>query len=335
MAAYEDLWLNHRVARARAAARRPGRALRRVRDAAGGARRPRVPARRGAAASTWRQVRARALEAPVSDGELHELVIRHELQHTETMLQAMALAGMLAAVTSAGRHAVRRRRAGDGRGRRGPVRARRGRRTASPTTTSARATRSPPAASRSAARRSPTPPGRRSTRTAATRAASGGRRTAGRGAPSTTSATTRADRPTRRSSTSASTRPTPSPAPTTPASRPRSSGRRRRRSSRASARSGSGRASPFTGYPGFKAHPYREYSEVFFGDRYRVLRGGSVRHPPARRLHTSSATGTSPNAGSSSPESGSRDEDGVQGHRDRLAPRRGRAHARVRRRWTG
>ena len=34
-------------------------------------------------------------------------------------------------------------------------------------------------------------------------------------------------------------------------------------------------SSPFTGYPGFVAHPYREYSEVFFGDGYRVLRGGS------------------------------------------------------------
>jgi iron(II)-dependent oxidoreductase len=34
-------------------------------------------------------------------------------------------------------------------------------------------------------------------------------------------------------------------------------------------------SSPFRGYPGFVAHPYREYSEVFFGDRYRVLRGGS------------------------------------------------------------
>lgn len=34
-------------------------------------------------------------------------------------------------------------------------------------------------------------------------------------------------------------------------------------------------ASAFGGYPGFVAHPYREYSEVFFGDRYRVLRGGS------------------------------------------------------------
>jgi iron(II)-dependent oxidoreductase len=33
--------------------------------------------------------------------------------------------------------------------------------------------------------------------------------------------------------------------------------------------------SSFRGYPGFVAHPYREYSEVFFGDRYRVLRGAS------------------------------------------------------------
>jgi gamma-glutamyl hercynylcysteine S-oxide synthase len=34
-------------------------------------------------------------------------------------------------------------------------------------------------------------------------------------------------------------------------------------------------SSTFAGYPGFAAHPYREYSEVFFGDGYRVLRGGS------------------------------------------------------------
>lgn len=31
----------------------------------------------------------------------------------------------------------------------------------------------------------------------------------------------------------------------------------------------------FRGHPGFTAFPYREYSEVFFGDDYRVLRGGS------------------------------------------------------------
>ncbi len=34
-------------------------------------------------------------------------------------------------------------------------------------------------------------------------------------------------------------------------------------------------ASAFRGYDGFRAYPYREYSEVFFGEDYRVLRGGS------------------------------------------------------------
>jgi iron(II)-dependent oxidoreductase len=34
-------------------------------------------------------------------------------------------------------------------------------------------------------------------------------------------------------------------------------------------------SSGFHGYPGFAAFPYREYSEVFFGGDYRVLRGGS------------------------------------------------------------
>jgi iron(II)-dependent oxidoreductase len=39
-------------------------------------------------------------------------------------------------------------------------------------------------------------------------------------------------------------------------------------------------SSHFDGYPGFAAHPYREYSEVFFGERYRVLRGSSwATHP--------------------------------------------------------
>ena len=33
--------------------------------------------------------------------------------------------------------------------------------------------------------------------------------------------------------------------------------------------------SDFRGYPGFEPFPYREYSEVFFGHDYRVLRGGS------------------------------------------------------------
>ena len=34
-------------------------------------------------------------------------------------------------------------------------------------------------------------------------------------------------------------------------------------------------SSHFQGYPGFRSFPYREYSEVFFGEEYRVLRGGS------------------------------------------------------------
>ena len=34
-------------------------------------------------------------------------------------------------------------------------------------------------------------------------------------------------------------------------------------------------SSEFTGYPGFRSFPYREYSEVFFDDGYKVLRGGS------------------------------------------------------------
>ncbi len=34
-------------------------------------------------------------------------------------------------------------------------------------------------------------------------------------------------------------------------------------------------SSDFLAYPGFRAFPYREYSEVFFGDTYKVLRGGS------------------------------------------------------------
>jgi gamma-glutamyl hercynylcysteine S-oxide synthase len=34
-------------------------------------------------------------------------------------------------------------------------------------------------------------------------------------------------------------------------------------------------ASDFEAYPGFRAFPYSEYSEIFFGDSFKVLRGGS------------------------------------------------------------
>jgi iron(II)-dependent oxidoreductase len=43
-------------------------------------------------------------------------------------------------------------------------------------------------------------------------------------------------------------------------------------------------SSEFLAYPGFRAFPYREYSEVFFGDSYKVLRGGSwATHPGVAR----------------------------------------------------
>ncbi len=43
-------------------------------------------------------------------------------------------------------------------------------------------------------------------------------------------------------------------------------------------------ASNFTGYPGFQAFPYDEYSKIFFGSDYKVLRGGSwAVHPEAIR----------------------------------------------------
>jgi len=43
-------------------------------------------------------------------------------------------------------------------------------------------------------------------------------------------------------------------------------------------------ASDFLAYPEFRAFPYREYSEVFFGPEYKVLRGGSwATHPSAVR----------------------------------------------------
>src|SRR3954471_2007418 len=93
VAAYEDLWLNHRLA---------GRELLRedlaeLYDAFETPRRVRgdLEFLRGEALREYMAaVRERALEAPVTDGELQELVIRHELQHTETMLQTMYLAGL-------------------------------------------------------------------------------------------------------------------------------------------------------------------------------------------------------------------------------------------------
>jgi gamma-glutamyl hercynylcysteine S-oxide synthase len=45
-------------------------------------------------------------------------------------------------------------------------------------------------------------------------------------------------------------------------------------------------ASDFGGYPGFRAHPYREYSEVFFGGGFKALRGGSWATRPSVARNT-------------------------------------------------
>src|SRR3954452_340473 len=97
IAAYEDLWLNHRFA---------GRPLLHPELAAfyDAFETPRTV--RGAieildragAIAYLDEVRARMLGAAATlgiDPTLHELVLRHEMQHTETMRQCMALGGLL------------------------------------------------------------------------------------------------------------------------------------------------------------------------------------------------------------------------------------------------
>src|SRR3954454_4012662 len=94
IAAYEDLWINHRLG---------GHPLMRadlsaLYDAFETPRKVRGGLRflRGEHLQAYLDsVRVRALEVPVGDGFLHELVARHELQHTETMLQTMDQACML------------------------------------------------------------------------------------------------------------------------------------------------------------------------------------------------------------------------------------------------
>ena len=70
----------------------------------------------------------------------------------------------------------------------------------------------------------------------------------------------------------------PTPSARTPAGEPV------RARTRCSATCGSGPRPTSPAYPGFVSFPYREYSEVFFGPDYKVLRGGSwATHPSVRR----------------------------------------------------
>src|SRR3954451_20249367 len=93
MAAYEDLWINHRVA-GRQLLREDLAALYDAFETPRTVRGDLEFLRGDELRDYMAAVRDRALEAPVTDGEMHELVIRHELQHTETMLQTMRLAGL-------------------------------------------------------------------------------------------------------------------------------------------------------------------------------------------------------------------------------------------------
>ena len=90
--------------------------------------------------------------------------------------------------------------------------------------------------------------------------------------------------PITRSSTSPGSRPTASPAGPASGCRPSSSGRRRAPQLDGVGHGWEWTSSDFLAYPGFEAFPYREYSEVFFGDEYKVLRGSSwATHPRVAR----------------------------------------------------
>jgi iron(II)-dependent oxidoreductase len=94
IAAYEDLWINHRLAGLPLL--RPG--LAELYDAFETPRAVRgdLEFLRGEELQAYLDdVRSRALAVPEGDGTLHELVVRHELQHGETMLQSMALGDVL------------------------------------------------------------------------------------------------------------------------------------------------------------------------------------------------------------------------------------------------
>ena len=230
------------------------------------------------------EVRARtlaALEIAGPDPVIHEMVLQHELQHTETMRQAMALAGLLPpgepalpAADHAGGLAARRR----------PAPTRSARPTASsPTTTSARATRCTSTAF--AIARRPV------TNATWLRFAEGGGYVRREWWSDEGWAWKEEYDITHHASVAAGH-------PDAPACHvswfeaeafARWCGARLPTEAEwekaADRLDGVGHvwewtASTFGGYPGFVAHPYREYSEVFFGDRYRVLRGGSwATHP--------------------------------------------------------
>ena len=243
----------------------------------------------------------------IAGGFIYEMLIAHEHQHNETMLQLLQMVDgyepvridgtVVGEPVDAGPEMV----AVECR----PARDRRRPTTASRTTTSARGTRSSWRRSRSTA---PPSPMRRSPSFSPTTGAEPPMywERDGDGWVTTTFGRRRPLDPARgRSSTSTGIRPTRSPAGRASGCRPSSSGRRRRRRPTPTARTSTSSASDtapagayaagagvsgavqmlgdvwewtssdFAPTRGFAAFPYPEYSEVFFGDTYKVLRGGA------------------------------------------------------------
>ncbi|RKQ92750.1 iron(II)-dependent oxidoreductase [Solirubrobacter pauli] len=283
MAAYEDLWLNHRVG-GRALLREDLAALYDAFETPRAVRGDLQFLRGEELLEYMAAVRERALEAPVGDGELHELVIRHELQHTETMLQAMVLAGIEppsfhgpATVGGSGLEMIEVPE--------GPFSLGAG----------------PDGFAYDNERPRHTADTSRFTigRTPVTNASWQAFIDAGGYADE---AFWSAPGWAWRVEHGITGHPGgPDDAPVIHVSHYEAEAFARAHDARlptevewekaAPQLEGVGAvwewtSSPFTGYPGFTAHPYREYSEVFFGDRYRVLRGGSVAtHPRVASAH--------------------------------------------------
>ena len=233
------------------------------------------------------EIGADAEDPLLREGFVYEMLLAHELQHNETMLQLLQMVDGYEPLRADARHrAPSRSPAGPETVavEAGELRDRRAADAASPTTTSAPATRSSWPPSRSIEPRSPTPrtpsswrrpaPSRRCTGSATARAA-GSSTAMGRRAPST--------RPARHPRL-LGRRPTPSPAGPASGCRPSRSGRRPRPQLQSGRRrSGSGPSSDFLAYPGFEAFPYPEYSEVFFGDELQGAARRLLGDPSARR----------------------------------------------------